>query len=112
MSTKREIRDILINEQNLQFEDEVARNPYYLKAWLRYLEFRKAAPTTEKYAIYERALKYLPRSYKLWYSYLSLRSSRLSHACVTDKRFTRLINIFELSLVHMNKMPVIWYDVF
>lgn len=58
--------------------------------------------------IYERALKCLPRSYKLWQAYLRERSSNLADKCITSKRFEILINTFERALIHMNKMPRIW----
>ena len=103
-----DLKYLFVNQQNLQYEDEITRNPYYLKAWLKYLDYKRAAPNTEKYVLYERALKHLPRSYKLWHAYLSLRISCLDYASVADKRYTILANTFERALVHMHKMPVIW----
>mmetsp|Transcript_24442 Transcript_24442/g.35917 ORF Transcript_24442/g.35917 Transcript_24442/m.35917 type:complete len:888 (+) Transcript_24442:79-2742(+) len=108
MSSKSDLHEVLVNQQNLQYEDEVTRNPYYLKAWLKYLDYKQSSPVGERYVIFERAVKFLPRSYKLWYAYLSLRKSRLEYAAVTDKRYTILVNTFERALVHMHKMPVIW----
>ncbi|KAG6414737.1 hypothetical protein SASPL_122111 [Salvia splendens] len=51
-------------------EEEVIRNPHSLKSWLRYLTH---APPEKRVIIYERALKALPGSYKLWHAYLRLR---------------------------------------
>jgi pre-mRNA-splicing factor SYF1 len=47
-------------------------NPYSLRLWLNKLEKGKSLSLLpiERYAIYEKALYYLPRSYKLWHSYL------------------------------------------
>jgi pre-mRNA-splicing factor SYF1 len=102
------VKEILVNRHNLQYEDEISRNPYHLKAWLKYLDYQRNEPVTDRYMIYERALKFLPRSYKLWFAYLTLRKSRLEYASIDDQRFSILANTFERCLVHMHKMPVIW----
>lgn len=62
-----------LTAQDMQFEEEISRNPYYLKIWLAYLQFKNSASPSNRYMVYERALKYLPRSYKLWYAYLTER---------------------------------------
>ena len=107
--TSESVKEILINRHNLQYEDELSRNPYHLKAWLKYLEYQRNAPVTDRYMLYERALKFLPRSYKLWFAYLNLRTSRLECTAVDDQRYSILANTFERCLVHMHKMPVIWH---
>ena len=60
--------------------------------------------------IYERALKELPGSFKLWYNYLKLRRSQIRGKCITDPCFEDVNNCFERSLVFMHKMPRIWMD--
>ncbi len=52
---------------------EIARNSYSLKGWLRYLEAKTQAKPVKRYLLYERALKFLPGSYKLWWAYLQVR---------------------------------------
>lgn len=102
---------VLLRAQEVQHEEEIARNPYSLKAWLNFLKYKADSSPRDRYIIYERALKYLPRSYKLWHSYLNERYEKLENKCpVTDKRFTTLVNTYERSLVHMHKMPRIWLD--
>lgn len=103
-----ELTKILVDRQNLQYEDEVVRNPYHLKSWLKYLEHKSTSKVTEIYILFERALKFLPRCYKLWHAYLSLRSTRLEFVSIASKRYETLVNTFERALVHMHKMPVIW----
>lgn len=61
--------DLFFEEDDLPFEEEILRNPYSVKSWLRYLEYKKEAPRSTVNLIYERALKELPGSYKLWYNY-------------------------------------------
>jgi pre-mRNA-splicing factor SYF1 len=90
-------------------EEEVSRNPYYLKGWLNYLKLKEGARPVERYILFERALINLPRSYKLWYLYLNELKVRLKGKKITDKRFIGFIGLFERSLVHMHKMPKIWY---
>jgi pre-mRNA-splicing factor SYF1 len=96
--------------QDKYYEDEVARNPYHLKAWTSYLTWKKEALPAMRFFIYERALKYLPRSYKLWFAYLMERKKGLRGKSVADKGYDILINTFERALVHMNKMPKIWKE--
>ncbi len=52
-------------DEDLLYEEELLRNPYSLKMWLRYLDARKDAPAFKRYVLYERALKALPVSYKV-----------------------------------------------
>ena len=51
--------------QDLLYEEELLRNPYALKMWVRYLDARKNASTKKRYLLFERALKSLPGSYKV-----------------------------------------------
>ena len=98
-----------MEEQDLALEDEVSRNPYTLKTWLNYLLVKKSASSLVRYVIYERALKFLPRSYKLWHAYLGERRAAVEHKCLSDKSFTNLVQTFERALIHLHKMPRIWY---
>ena len=91
------------------FEAEIARDPFLLKTWVRYAASIKEGSPANRYAIYERALKHFPRSYKIWNLYLRDVSSRVKSKQVTDNRLVALKQLFERSLVHMNKMPRIWY---
>lgn len=98
----------------LHFEEEIARNPYSLKLWWSYIEYKLQqqedgrCSKLETYIVYERALKNLPRSYKIWRSYLDERSRAVRNKCITDKKIKILVNTFERAIVHMNKMPRIW----
>eukprot|EP01041_Mallomonas_annulata_P004566 gene4566-9076_t len=105
-----EAKSILLNQQDLRYEEEIARNPYYLKNWWNYLLFKKECQPTARYIIFERALKYLPRSYKLWHAYLTERRDRTKNRSISDKKFILLINTYERALVHLHKMPRIWTD--
>jgi pre-mRNA-splicing factor SYF1 len=57
---------ILQEEADLPFEEDLLRNPYSVKAWWRYLEHKRTASRTVRNLIYERALKEIPGSYKIW----------------------------------------------
>jgi hypothetical protein len=57
--------ELLPDEQDLPYEEELLRNPYSVKLWMRYLDAKKGAPSNKRYIIYERALKALPGSYKV-----------------------------------------------
>ncbi|XP_072936956.1 pre-mRNA-splicing factor syf1 homolog [Epargyreus clarus] len=102
--------EIFFSEEDLPYEEEILRNPFSVKHWLRYIEHKKTAPRNEINMIYERALKELPGSFKLWYNYLKLRRSQIRGRCITDPGYEDVNNCFERSLVFMHKMPRIWMD--
>ncbi|XP_013420306.1 pre-mRNA-splicing factor SYF1 [Lingula anatina] len=102
--------DIYFEEEDLPYEEEILRNPYAVKCWLRYIDHKKAAPKNAVNMIYERALKELPGSYKLWYNYLKLRRQQVKGHCITDPLYESVNNAFERALVFMHKMPRIWLD--
>lgn len=81
-----------------------------MKHWLRYIDHKKKAPKHGINIIYERALKELPGSYKLWYNYLKTRRKQIKGQCITDPIYEEVNNAFERSLVFMHKMPRIWMD--
>ncbi|XP_047514191.1 pre-mRNA-splicing factor syf1 homolog [Pieris napi] len=102
--------EIFFSEEDLPYEEEILRNPFSVKHWLRYIEHKKGAPKHEINLIYERALKELPGSFKLWYNYLKLRRSQIRGKCIIDPSYEDVNNCFERSLVFMHKMPRIWMD--
>eukprot|EP00983_Pelagomonas_calceolata_P115097 1160158-Pelagomonas_calceolata.AAC.1 len=104
------IDDLMPSQEDLLYEEELLRNPYSLKMWVRYIQARQDAPAKRRYLLYERALKSLPGSYKLWYAYLrerrtATRGMRIDHPAVAS-----LNNTYERALVSMHKMPRIWLD--
>ena len=60
--------------------------------------------------VFERALKELPGSYKLWYNYLKVRRKQMKGRCVTDPGYDAVNSCFERCLVWMHKMPRVWID--
>lgn len=81
-----------------------------MKHWLRYIEHKRNAPQNAVNIIFERALKELPGSYKLWYNYLRTRRRQVRGKCITDPMWEEINNAFERSIVFMHKMPRIWMD--
>ena len=57
--------DLLPDEEDLLYEEELLRNPYSLRMWDRYIQARKGAPPKRRYLLYERALRALPGSFKV-----------------------------------------------
>ncbi|XP_071096632.1 pre-mRNA-splicing factor SYF1-like [Haliotis cracherodii] len=102
--------DIFFEDEDLPYEEDILRNPFSVKCWLRYLEHKKEAAREVVNMIYERALKELPGSYKLWYNYLKLRRTQVRGRCVTDPAYEDANSAFERALVFMHKMPRIWLD--
>uniref|UniRef100_F6SBF1 Suppressor of forked domain-containing protein n=1 Tax=Ciona intestinalis TaxID=7719 RepID=F6SBF1_CIOIN len=103
-------RDLNFHEDDLPYEEEILRNPYSVKCWLRYVEHKEGSPAKEINMVFERALKELPGSYKLWYAYLRLRRSQLKGLCINDPMYEDVNNAHERALVFMHKMPRIWID--
>ncbi|XP_063848977.1 pre-mRNA-splicing factor syf1 homolog isoform X1 [Scylla paramamosain] len=101
---------IIIETDDLQYEEELLRNPFSVKHWLRYTEHKKDAPADKLNKVYERALLQMPGSYKLWHQYLRLRMQQVKGRCITDPEYESVNNTFERALVFMHKMPRIWID--
>ncbi|XP_037051652.1 pre-mRNA-splicing factor syf1 homolog [Bradysia coprophila] len=104
------ITDLDFPEEDIPYEEEILRNAYSVKHWLRYIEHKKNAPKNGVNIVYERALKELPGSYKLWYNYLRVRRKQVRGKCITDHQYEQVNNAFERALVFMHKMPRIWMD--
>ncbi|XP_068130687.1 pre-mRNA-splicing factor SYF1 [Hyperolius riggenbachi] len=103
-------KQIIFEDDDLQYEEEILRNPYSVKCWMRYIEYKQSGSAHALNLIYERALKELPGSYKLWYAYLKQRRRQVKRRCVTDPGFEEVNNCHERALVFMHKMPRIWLD--
>lgn len=58
-------------------EEDLLKNPFNLKGWMRYIDRKRDSPMETVHFIYERAIKELPGSYKLWKLYLDLRRVQL-----------------------------------
>ncbi|RXG52302.1 Pre-mRNA-splicing factor SYF1 [Armadillidium vulgare] len=61
---------IIIDDEDLPYEEELLRNPFSVKHWLRYIDHAKSGKDKKVNIIYERALLQMPGSYKLWHQYL------------------------------------------
>ncbi|KAL6771434.1 XAB2 [Auxenochlorella protothecoides x Auxenochlorella symbiontica] len=104
------IDSLLPDEADLLYEEELLRNPYSLRMWVRYLDARKSAPTLKRRLLYERALEKLPGSYKLWHAYLQERRQEVRDLSPAHPALEALNNVYERALVSMHKMPRIWAE--
>lgn len=102
--------DVVIEDSDIAYEEDILRNAYSVKAWTRYLEHKTKAHPTRRFQIYERAVKALPGSYKLWYRYLQERVRFVRAASPVDKSRAAVNACFDRALVFMHKMPRIWLD--
>ncbi|XP_055353632.1 pre-mRNA-splicing factor syf1 homolog [Paramacrobiotus metropolitanus] len=103
-------KNLVIENEDLPFEEECLRNPYALRSWQRYIEHKKKKGIVPTNVIYERALRQLPGSYKLWYNYLRSRQKQVKGKSPADPALDEVNNVFERSLVFMHKMPRIWIE--
>ncbi|CAG8631126.1 11010_t:CDS:10, partial [Paraglomus occultum] len=99
-------------EIDIPFEEEILRNPFTLKSWLRYIDHKLEKPLAQQIWIYERALKELPGSYKIWKRYLDLRMKHVDglNPVRYEKEYQKVNNCFERALVLLHKMPRIWLE--
>jgi pre-mRNA-splicing factor SYF1 len=97
-------------DDDLPFEEDVLRNAGSLRSWWRYLQFKSDAPPKVRYLLFERALKELPGSYKLWFNYLQERKQHVMVLRIDNIAYQQLNNIFERCLAYMHKMPRIWEE--
>ena len=93
-----------IDDSDVPYEEEVLRNSYNVKSWMRYIEHKSNGPKIPMYMVYERALKELPCSYKIWYKYLCLRRRGTRGRCIDDPEMNRVINCYERALVFLHKV--------
>ena len=104
------LEDLLPDEEDLPYEEELLRNPYNLKMWLRYLSARQDASQKKRNLLYERALRSLPGSYKLWHAYLQERREVVRNLPINHLEVNSLNNTYERALVTLHKMPRIWLE--
>uniref|UniRef100_A0A914D5Y1 BUB1 N-terminal domain-containing protein n=1 Tax=Acrobeloides nanus TaxID=290746 RepID=A0A914D5Y1_9BILA len=104
--------DIVFEDEDLAYEEDIIRNEYSLRSWQRYIDhkIKSKAPTRQIRIVYERALKLFNRSYKLWYNYLRFRRKIIVHKPPIDKAYEHLCDAYERCLVFLHKMPRIWID--
>jgi pre-mRNA-splicing factor SYF1 len=96
------------SEEDLPYEEEVLREPFKLRGWWRYLVARADAPFARRAVVYERALRALPGSYKLWHAYLRERLDHARARPVDHPAYASLNGAFERALATMHRMPRIW----
>lgn len=101
---------LVASEADLLYEEDLLRNAYSLRYWLRYIEAKKAAPARQRNLIAERALKYLPGAYKIWRPYLNDRRAQVKNCQPGDAAIEAVNRAYERALVYMNKMPRLWED--
>jgi len=92
----------------MPYEEDVVRNGFSLVSWWRYLQAKSESEAARRFWLYERALREIPGSYKLWFHYLTERVSALDGLPITHPHFVQVSNTFERSLAFMHKMPRIW----
>lgn len=105
-------RFFLQSEDDLPFEEDIVRNPYSVRHWLRYINHKQLSGGSPDSVnmLYERCLKQLPGSYKVWIRYLRYRLQVTSERPPIDPLYEEMNNCFERSLVFMHKMPRIWEE--
>ena len=111
-------------------EERVLRTPQDVEAWQAYLDATKHhrhhvkagggggdgddddddddAWVKRRGMVYERAVRALPNSYKMWYFYLLERVEHARGFRCDDDEHARARAAFERALVTMHKMPKVW----
>lgn len=99
-------------------EWEIIRNGGTAKNWIEltraveeaFLEKGIASRINEVSTVYERAVRALPYSYKMWTSYIRYRIENLSneYVCTPQECFQSVRLLFERAIVKLPKMPLLW----
>jgi pre-mRNA-splicing factor SYF1 len=113
---------LTFQEEDVQYEEDILRNSFSIKAWLRYIDHKRGASPMARFLIYERALKELPGrcvlpvcdlyyctliihfSYTLWYRYLNERVKAVARLSPIDPSRKEVNHVFERALVFMHKV--------
>lgn len=101
----------LISEEDAVYEQDIIRDPGSTKPWLIYINFKLQHGSLQEQAlVLERACRQLPRSYKLWKMYLTLRIKHLGkiNSARYFSEYEKINSLFERALILLNKMPKIW----
>merc|ERR1712093_25338 len=101
----------LISEEDTIYEQDILRDPGSTKPWLAYIEFKFQHGTLlEQAFVLERACRQLPRSFKLWKMYLTLRMKHLGklNPAIYKSEYAKVNALYERALILLNKMPRIW----
>ena len=85
-----QLEDLLPNDEDLLYEEELLRNPYSLRMWWRYLEARRDAPPKRRYLLFERALRSLPGSYTVRFLLVVSRAAVSTFLSVTPAFYSAL----------------------
>lgn len=110
-----------ITDEDIPYEEEVARNQYSVKSWLRYLDHKEEALRNARgsldlrplFILFERCLKELPGSYKIWKRYIDTRLEYIFEKFSFKQHpeeYVKMNHCFERALFLLNKMPRIWLD--
>ena len=104
------MEDPALLSTEIEFENDLRKDPYAVKYWWRYLSYKANASARERNQLHERALGSIPGSYKLWFQYLKERTDQISDRPLDNPMYVTVTKIFERALIFMSKMPRIWVD--
>ncbi|KAF3137674.1 pre-mRNA-splicing factor syf1 [Orbilia oligospora] len=104
----------LITDEDVLFEQDIQRDKEPdVKTWLQYINHKKKnGKLAELVFVFERAVKEMPRSYKIWKMYLDIRVKHVEglNPSKYAAEYDKVNDCYESSLVLLNKMPRIWTD--
>ncbi|KAK1336961.1 hypothetical protein QTO34_003002 [Cnephaeus nilssonii] len=96
---------LVFDEEDLPYEEEMMRNQFSVRCWLRYIE----GPGAQAPSAVGESTERLPCSYKLWGRSLQARPAQVKHRWVTDPAYEDS-NCHGRALVSVHKMPRLWRD--
>lgn len=100
--------DGLLDQVIHSWEYQIAKDGSNLSLWIDY--FHAANSYQLQVFVIERAVRELPRSYKLWMMYLELVLGRVEgNGAISDEDYGVLDRLFTRCLKYCNKFPMIWY---
>ena len=100
----------LVDSTNAVFEHVLLDNPHSVETWCAYVRActeHKVSHTCQ-FVVYERAVRELPGSYKLWHGYLRDRVQWTLTRHPRSSAWRRTGRAFERALLTIHKYPRIW----
>lgn len=94
---------------------EISQRPGSAKNWLELIAAVEAASYTTAVdrvnavsVCYERAVRAVPYSYKLWTRYIRYREGETRALCTSNEGFQSLRELYERALEKLPQMPLLW----
>jgi len=88
-------------------------NPFDFRSWWHSIQAIPTSQYIQRAALFQKALSYLPGSFKLWFNFLTETKAFAAQFKLSqgdDSHHKVVLDLYEASLKYMFNMPRIWLD--